>query len=65
MKKQKKKITSPYIKEIVAENSPYEFFLVSEHDKEIAYFFLEKDADEYIELLTNKNNKKDSLKNEP
>ena len=50
-----KKITSPYLKEIIATNSPYEFFLVAQYGEEIAYFYLEKDADEYIEFLTNKN----------
>ena len=55
MKKKIKKITSPYLKEIIAENIPYEFTLVLQHGKEIAYFYLEKDANEYIEFLTNKN----------
>jgi hypothetical protein len=60
MKKKIKKITSPYLKEIIAENIPYEFTLVLQHGKEIAYFYLEKDANEYIEFLTIKTNKYDT-----
>ncbi len=54
-----------YIKQKMAEqDSSYELFLVREkHDgetlsggRDIAYFYFEKDADEYIEFLTNKNN---------
>lgn len=53
-----------YIKQKMAEQeSSYELFLVRErHDgetlsggRDIAYFYFEKDADEYIEFLTNKN----------
>jgi hypothetical protein len=62
MKKKIKKITSPYIKEIIAENNPYEFFLVAQHGKEIAYFYLQKDADEYIEFLINKKKNYDNFR---
>lgn len=52
-----------YIKIKMAEqgDSDYELFLVKEDStpisefRDIAYFYLEKDADEYIEFLTNKN----------
>lgn len=55
MIKKEKKAIKPIIKQIIAENSPYQFFLIKQYNKEIAYFHSQEDANEYVEYLIFKN----------